>query len=253
MKAISTPPKFVFTANDRPHLPPPNGTTARASTPKSRGRPRGTSPAKNTSPAKQSTKKPRATKAAKEADAASAREASASLQATLEDYTPHKARTIQKEQNPEPSDDKSVEIHVKHSVATKGDDERKETTFVEFKMPEGFPQLPVPERPEEVIETAKAMVEEDIKQHGESSSSKAKRKAEEMDPESDGSADNEVQPAKRARLLEKELKKEKVRTRALLGVAATLVIGYVHMRLHGLILSVADIKDRAIIPLVLPG
>lgn len=142
---------------------------------------------------------------------------------------------------------------MEQSVEIKGDNERKESTLVEFEMPEGFPQLPMPENPEQLMETAKAMVEEDIKQHGEGSSSKAKRKAEEMDPESDGSADNEVQPAKRARLLEEELKKEKVRTRALLGVAATLVIGYVHMRVHGLILNVADIKDRAIIPLVLPG
>lgn len=38
-KSISPPPKFKFTANDRTHLPPPNGTPARSSTPKSRGCP----------------------------------------------------------------------------------------------------------------------------------------------------------------------------------------------------------------------
>lgn len=252
MKAISTPPKFVFTANDRTHLPPPNG-TARASTPKSRGRPRGTSPAKNTSPAKQSTKKPRATKAAKEADAASAREASASLQATLEDTTPHVAPTTQTTEKPESSesDDNKVHVRVETNIKTKGD-ETKETTLVEIEGPKGSPPM-MTEHAEDVIEAAR-MVQENNKKYGESSSSKSKRKAEEMDPESDGSADNEVQPAKRAKLLAEELKKEKVRTRALLGVAATLVIGYVHLRLHGLIfLNVADIKDRAIIPLVLPG
>lgn len=257
MKAISTPPKFIFTANDKTHLPPPNGTTGRASTPKSRGRPRGTSPAKNASPAKQSTKKPRATKAAKEADAASAREASASLQATLDDTTPDGALTANSESKLESADDKNVKIQVSSDVHLVGDNEREEKTLVSMELPTGFPQLPLPERPEEFMETmketAKAMVEEDKKRYGEGSSSKAKRKAEEMEPESDGSADNEVQPAKRARLLEEELKKEKVRTRALLGVAATLVIGYVHMRLHGLILNVADNKDRAIIPLVLPS
>ena len=122
-----------------------------------------------------------------------------------------------------------------------------------IEMPTGFPELPLPERPEEMIETARAMVEEARKADGEGSSSKAKRKAEEMDEESDGSADNELQPAKKARLLGEELKKEKVRTRALLGVAATLVIGYVPMRLSRPILNVADTRNRAIIPLVLPG
>ena len=107
-------------------------------------------------------------------------------------------------------------------------------------MPIGFPELPLPERPEEMIETARAMVEEAKKADGEGSSSKSKRKAEEMDEESDGSADNELQPAKKARLLKEELKKEKVRTRALLGVAATLVIGYVHMKLPRLILNLAN-------------
>ncbi|KAL9136013.1 MAG: hypothetical protein Q9175_002777 [Cornicularia normoerica] len=230
MKAISPPPKFTFTANDRTLLPPPNGTTARASTPKSRGRPRGSSPAKNTSPAKPSTKKPRATKAAKEADAASAREASASLQAALEHTTSDAASTAE----PESADGEKVKIRVDSNVEIKGDTERRENTTVNIEMPTGFPQLPLPERPEEMIEIASAMVAEARKADGEGRSSKAKRKAEEMDEESDGSADYELQPAKKARLLGEELKKEKVRTRALLGVAATLVIG-------------------AIIPLVLPG
>ena len=246
MKAISTPPKFTFTANERTLLPPPNGTTARASTPKSRGRPRGSSPAKNASPAKASTKKPRATKATKEADAASAREASASLQASLEHTTPDGASTAE----PESVDGDKVKIHIESNVAIKGDNERGETTTVNIEMPTGFPELPLPERPEEMIETAKRMVAEAMKTDGEGSSSKAKRKAEEMDGESDGSADNELQPAKKARLLEEQLKKEKVRTRALLGVAATLVIGYVHMNP---VLNFSNIGDRAIIPLVLPG
>lgn len=253
MKAISPPPKFSFTSSERTILPPPNGTTARASTPKSRGRPRGTSPAKNTSPAKATTKKPRATKATKEADAASAREASASLQATLEDTAPNRPSTAESTAKPEPEDGEKVKIRVESRVEIKGDNERGETTTLNIETPTGFPELPLPERPEEMIETARAMVEEARKIDGEGSSSKAKRKAEEMDEESDESADNALQPAKKARLLGEELKKEKVRTRALLGVAATLVIGYVHTRLSRLMLNVANIKDRAIIPLVLPG
>ena len=249
MKAISPPPKFTFTVNERTILPPPNGLSARASTPKSRGRPRGASPAKNGSPSKQSTKKPRATKATKEADAASAREASASLQATLDHTTPDGTSTAE----PASADGEKVKIHVDSSVEFKGDTERGETTTVKIEMPAGIPDLPLPERPEEMIETARAMVAEARRADGEASSSKGKRKAEEMDEDSEGSADNEAQPAKKARLLGEELKKEQVRNRALLGVVATLVVGYVHLRLARLMLNVADIRDRAIIPLVLPS
>ncbi len=249
MKAISPPPKFTFTANDRTLLPPPNGISARASTPKSRGRPRGASPTKNGSPSKQSTKKPRATKAAKEADAASAREASASLQATLDHTTPDGTSTAEAAS----AEGEKVRIQVDSNVELKGDGERGETTTVKIEMPAGSSEMPLPERPEEMIETARAMVAEARKADGEGSSSKGKRKAEEMDEDSDGSADNELQPAKKARLLGEQLKKEQVRNRALLGVVATLVVGYVHARSLRLLCKVADNKDRAIIPLVLPS
>lgn len=216
-KAISPPPKFKFTANDRPYLPPPNGTPARASTPKSRGRPRGTSPLKNASPVK-STKKPRVTKKDKEADAVTAREASATLQAALDDAT--SAR-------PAPSesiDGEKVMVEVESNVEKKGDTETT-TTNVKIEMPTGSPELPLPQNPEEMIEKAKQMVEEAKQIDGESSSSASKRKAEEMDDETDEAGDNELQPVKKARRLEQELKTEKVRNRAMIGVAATLALG----------------------------
>ena len=92
-------------------------------------------------------------------------------------------------------------------------------------MPSGSAELPLPENPEEMIEKAKEMVEEALKLDGESSSSGTKRKAEELDDELDEDADEDSQPAKRAKLLEQNLKKERVRNRALIGVAATLAIG----------------------------
>lgn len=220
LKNISSPPQFTFTANDKTRLLPPNG-TPRASTPKSsRGRPRAGSPAKNASPAKVPTKKPRVSKAAKEADAATARDASASLQAALDNATSEVASTPETE----PVDGEKVKIEVESNVETKGDTETT-TTNVKIEMPSGSAELPFPESPEEMIEKAKEMVAEANKINGKSSSSALKRKAEEMEDESDESGDSELQPAKKARLLEQDLKKERVRSRALLGVAATLAIG----------------------------
>jgi hypothetical protein len=212
-KAISPPPKFKFTANDKTHLPPPNG-TPRASTPKSRGRPRAGSPAKGASPAK-STKKPRATKASKEADAATARQASEALQSALDDATSTAAS--------EPIDGDKVVVEVESNVEVKGDTETT-TTNVKIELPAGSPEVPMPEDTERIIADAKKMVEEARRIDGEGSASGSKRKAEELD-ESDEAGDNELQPAKKARLLEQQLKKEKVRNRAMLGVAATLALG----------------------------
>ncbi|KAL6719288.1 hypothetical protein ACLMJK_003527 [Lecanora helva] len=216
-KAISPPPRFKFTANDKPFLPPPNGTPARASTPKSRGRPRGTSPVKNASPAK-STKKPRATKKEKEADAVTAREASATLQATLED-----AATVT-EAPSEAVDGEKVMVEVESNVEKKGNTETT-TTNVKIEMPTGSPELPLPENPERMIEEAKQMVSEAKKMNGESSTSARKRKAEEMDDDSDEAGDNELQPSKKARRLEEELKTQKVRSRAMACVAGVMALG----------------------------
>ena len=219
---------------------------ARASTPKSRGRPRGASPAKNASPAK-STKKPRVTKKEKEAETVAAREASASLQATLDDAasaTPAPSESV---------DGEKVTVAVESNVEKKGNVETT-TTNVKIEMPPSSPELPLPERPEEMIEKAKQMVEEAKKIDGESSSAVSKRKAEEMDDETDEAGDNELQPAKKARLLEQELKTEKVRNRAMIGVAATLALGSVLganprcLKCHE-----ANLGNRAIIPFVLPG
>lgn len=99
------------------------------------------------------------------------------------------------------------------------------TTNVKIEMPAGSKDMPMPEDVEEMMETAKKMVEAANEiDGGESSSASKKRKAEELE-ESDEEGDNELQPAKKARLLEQQLKKEKVRNRAMFGVAATLAVG----------------------------
>ena len=219
-KSISPPPRFKFTAGDKAHFPAPNGTparSARASTPKSRGRPKAGSPEKKSSPQK-STKKPRATKAMKEANAATARDVSASLQAALDG-----AASIA---DSESVNDDKVKVDVETTVEKKGDTETT-TTNVKIEMPKDSAELPLPENPEQMIETAKQMVDEARQLDGQAGPSSSKRKAEFLDDDenTDEAGDSDLQPAKRARLLEQQIKKEKVRNRALMGVAATMVIG----------------------------
>ena len=115
-------------------------------------------------------------------------------------------------------------VEVDSAVEVNGKIETTHTS-VKVEMPYGSPDLALPESTEEMIAKAKEMVEEARKIEGESSSSGTKRKAEEMDEDEDSAKDDDPQPAKKARLLEQELKKQRVRTRALIGVAATLAIG----------------------------
>ena len=216
-KSISPPPKFKFTAGDKAHLPQTNGTPARgarAGTPKARGRPKAGSPEKRASPQK-SMKKPRATKAAKEANAAVSREANASLQAALDG-----AASVA---DSESVSDEKIKIDVQTNVEINGENETT-TTDVKVEMPKEAAQLPLPENPTEMIEKATQMVEEARKKE-QGSSSNSKRKAEELDDEDDEKNDGEEQPAKRTRLLEQQVKKQKIRTRAMIGVTATLVVG----------------------------
>ena len=109
--------------------------------------------------------------------------------------------------------DQSVDVH---------DGTETTHTNVIVEMPTGSAELPLPEDTERMLETAKQMVEE---AKGLESSPKLsrKRKIEEVEP-SDIDAELPVQPAKKARVLEEKLKREKVRTRALFGVTATLAI-----------------------------
>ena len=220
-KSISPPPKFNFKANDIKHLPPPN---IRNPTPRGRGRPRASSPSKNGTTKTSSTpRKPRSTKASNAANAAIAREATNSLQNPMDN-----AASVA---DSESVDGERVIVEVESNVQVNGAGETT-TTNVKIEMPTGSAELPLPQSPEEMIEKAKEMVAEARKIEGESSSkSKSlKRKAKVLDDSDDEAADSELQPAKKARILSQELKKERVRKRALIGVVATLAIGYAIFR-----------------------
>ena len=122
-------------------------------------------------------------------------------------------------------EDDKVAVQVKSEVENNGDVETTHTT-VSVKMPPGSPEMPLPESTEEVVSKAKRMVEEARKLEGRKSRSSSKRKAEVLGEGDDAQADEiEVQPAKKTKLMEQEVRKQKVRNRALIGVAASLAIG----------------------------
>ena len=114
-----------------------------------------------------------------------------------------------------------VKVEVEQTVDITGDTETTHTNVV-VEMPAGSPELALPESAEKMLETARKMVEEAKALEGSPRISR-KRKAEEVEP-SDIDAELPLQPAKKAKVLEEKLKREKVRTRAFIGVTATLAI-----------------------------
>jgi hypothetical protein len=119
------------------------------------------------------------------------------------------------------ADSEMVKVEVDQTVEVEGNTQITHTN-VTVEMPAGSPELPLPEDTEKMLETARKMVEE-AKTLESSPKISKKRKAAEVEP-SDIDAELPAQPAKKARVLEEKLKREKVRTRAVLGVTATLAI-----------------------------
>ncbi|KIX08308.1 uncharacterized protein Z518_02964 [Rhinocladiella mackenziei CBS 650.93] len=217
-KPIAAPPKFELPV-DKIKLPAPT------KTPRSRAT-RSTSPSKTGSPTKvKASPRKRQTKAQKEANIANANAASATLQSALDDAA-SVADTEGKPDSPVPTtspkaEGEMVKVEVDQSVEVEG---ATETTHanVTLEMPAGSPELPLPEDTEKMIETARKMVEEAKTLE---SSPKISKKRKTQEPElSDIDAELPAQPAKKAKVLEEKLKREKVRTRAVLGVTATLAI-----------------------------
>ena len=223
-KQIAAPPRFEIPL-DKVKLPPPGRTPGRGST-----RLRSASPSKNTTPARpKASPRKRQTKAQKEAAIANANAASESLQSALNDAASTagaESTTSGGEPQETPATSPSlsgevVKVEVDQEVAVKAGTETTHTN-VTIEMPAGSPQLPPPEDAEQMLETARRMVEE-AKQLESSPKITKKTKAEDVDP-AELDAELPQQPAKKARVLEESLKREKVRNRALFGVAATLTV-----------------------------
>ena len=114
-------------------------------------------------------------------------------------------------------------MEVGSKVEVNGDVETTHTT-VTVEMPTGSPELPLAEDTEKMLQTAKRMVEEAAALETRSSPKPArKRKIEEVEP-SDIDGELPEQPVKKARVLEEQLKREKVRTRAMVGMTAALAV-----------------------------
>lgn len=220
-KTISPPPKFLIPSDS---LAAPTPT---------RGRPRrSASPSKIASPRKIAGTRSRKSKSesvkSESVEPTSVKAASKSLEEVLKASAPESEASTTEETKDEVKEEPVVRVHVDTDVEVKGDVETTHT-HVEVEMPAGSPQLPMPEDTAAMIEKAKEMVEAAVKgQNGDlvSTSQKLKRKVEEIEEEEAEEGAVVPAPAKKAKTTATaELKKERIKTRALLGISATLAIG----------------------------
>ena len=127
--------------------------------------------------------------------------------------------------NGDAEDTVKVEVETETKPTLAGD-ETVEQTKVSIEMPAGHPNLELPEDAEGMLDKARTMVKEAEKIGG-PSTTKGKRKAEEMVDEDDEVGLEGPAAQKKAKKVELELKKEKIKRRALMGIAASLAVGYV--------------------------
>ena len=153
------------------------------------------------------------------------------------------------------NDSAEIETELEVTASTETTDPVKTTqATVSLDMPITLPDVPSAAETEQMIAKAKEMVEDAIKTQqadgaaSGSSSAKVimKRKAvEDDDEETEAEA---AQRAKKAKVLEDKLKRERVRNRALFGVSAAFALAYVSHHLQQIIYLIANLITSASIP-----
>lgn len=233
-KTITPPPKFL-----KPHdLNAPASPPARSR--------RSASPSKIASPKKLAAS-PRKQKTAKAStsDAPSSpvsKKASKTAEKPAAEVDEKDASATNKSTSSLPSGiSEVVKVTVDSDVLDNGDNTETTHTHVEVEMPASLPDLPLPDDTEAMIAKAKEMVEaavevESAAAKGSKNKRSSKRKAaavqeeEEEDVKTKETAEGAGPAAKKAKIdpkAESELKKEIVKKRALIGISATLALGYV--------------------------
>lgn len=118
----------------------------------------------------------------------------------------------------------TVRLEVETTTGANGEEDVK----LKVEMPSNHPNLDIPDNTDEMLEKARQMVAEARKIDGTITREKGKRKIEEVvEKEDEIEAEAASRAAARARPVEVELRKEKIRRRALTGIAATLAVRYV--------------------------
>ena len=224
---ISSPPAFKMAKNTRKNnangtAESPKASSAESASTRARSL-RSASPTKIATPGRKiaSPRKPRAPKGNQRS--ATAREASNALQTAVAES----ASTIDGV-----SDKVKVGVETNVTVAENG--EETTNTKVNVEMPKGHPDLPLPEDAEKMVETAKAMVEQAQKldsndggkTSGKGAGKRGKRKAEDIaGAEEEFQASSTTRPEKKAKMSTQEFQKMKARSKALIGLTATIAVG----------------------------